>query len=156
MSTPAAQAFSGSCAVSYWNAALRDVSPASVSSAYLASDDRATLRARLREIADQCSREDWDGHGASAVSEEAFAAAWRFINALPNGFKMPEVSAEPDGLITFEWRRGPRRTLLVSVHPNYLMNYAALIGAQRVYGDSPVFDEVPSAFNALMEQVYAR
>ena len=60
--------------------------------------------------------------------------AWRFLEALPLGTESPEISAEPDGAIAFEWYRTPRKVLSASVDPDGSIYYAALLGTSRRHG----------------------
>lgn len=126
-----------------------------VSSAYAASDEKAALRSEVAELMMDCVQDGWDGYGATAASKESFAAAQRFVNALPTGFKMPEVSVDTDGCFNFEWRRSARRTLLVSVHPDFTLHYASLVGNSRHYGDEPFFNRLPSTLERLLEHLYS-
>lgn len=126
-----------------------------MSSAWAASDEKAALRSEIDELMMDCVNDDWDGHGATATSNTAYAAAQRFVAALPTGFKMPEVSVDPDGFFAFEWRRGARRTVLVSVHPDFTLHYAALVGTSRHYGDEPFFNRLPSTLEKLVEHLYS-
>ena len=66
---------------------------------------------------------------------------------------MPSVGAEPDGHITFEWHRGPERTLSVSVSPDAELHFAARIGSARDYGTRPFFGEVPHRIFELIQRV---
>ena len=126
-----------------------------VRSACLASDMRAALRSKLADLMVECAHEGWDGYGASPATEEARDAAFRFIAALPDGFMMPDISADPDGCFTFEWHRSPRRAVLVSVHPDYHVDFSALIGSSRAFGDAPIFDELPRRLVSQIEELYA-
>jgi hypothetical protein len=51
-------------------------------------------------------RENWDGYGASPISDQAHENARRFIDlieAAPFDVPAPEVSPQPSGTISFEW-----------------------------------------------------
>jgi hypothetical protein len=51
-------------------------------------------------------RENWDGYGASPISDQARENAHHFIDvieAAPFGMSAPEVSPQPSGTISFEW-----------------------------------------------------
>ena len=69
----------------------------------------------LRSFAKQCSEGDWDGYGAEAVSDTGLLCAETFIRALPDGIAMPEISAEPDGQISFDWLPTKTKTFTLSV-----------------------------------------
>ncbi|MFT4641269.1 MAG: hypothetical protein ACI8T1_004606 [Verrucomicrobiales bacterium] len=105
-----------------------------------------TTREGIEELADlyqQCHEPDWDGYQALPILPETYEAAQRCVRALPWGLPVPEVSAEPDGEVTLEWYRSPRRVVSISVSPNHQLSYAALFGASKVHGTETFHDTVP-------------
>jgi hypothetical protein len=72
------------------------------------------VRSELASVADECSAPNWDGYQAKPVSKDAFRRAYFFVEALPLDTPIPSVGAEPDGHLTLEWYRAPRRVLSVS------------------------------------------
>ena len=98
---------------------------------------------QLYQMLVECASSNWDGYGAQPVLFESYEKAKRFVRALPLGIASPEVSAEPDGEITFEWYSAPTRVFSVSVGPNNELNYAGLFGASRTYGTEVFHDEIP-------------
>jgi hypothetical protein len=115
----------------------------------------STIRDDLGSVWDECRRPDWDGFGALPVSQETLRNAYTFLESLPLGCPVPSVGAEPDGQLTLEWHRGPRRTLSVSVTPEGDLHYAALSGRNRVFGTEAFFGEAPSAIIHLIRRIYA-
>ena len=101
-----------------------------------------------------CHKPGWDGYGAEAVSPDAYRLAQRFIDCLPKGIPHPVLSADPDGCVTFEWQASPRRLVLVSVHPDYRIDYAALFGAAKSHGTEPFFGRLPDGLCDLVRRVY--
>jgi hypothetical protein len=63
----------------------------------------------------------------------------QLIKALPLGYALPSIGVEPDGHITLEWYRRPRWTLSVSVSPEGMLYYSALLGSEDPRG-SYLFD----------------
>jgi hypothetical protein len=98
---------------------------------------------QLLQVCQECDRLDWDGYGAKPVLFESYENAKRFVRALPFSLSSPEVSAEPDGEITFEWYSNPTRIFSVSVGPNNELHYAGLFGASRAYGTEVFHDQIP-------------
>ncbi len=110
----------------------------------------------LCEVAEERRAPNWDGYGAEPVSEEAYRLAYRFLEALPLGTPAPTVGAEPDGHLTLEWYRSPRRTLSVSVSPEGELHYAALLpGPSKAYGTEPFVGDVPVRILELIRDVTA-
>ena len=108
------------------------------------------LNATYRE----CSTSDWDGYNAVPVSEWSFVYASSVLDALPLGTPAPSIAAEPDGHLTLEWYKSPRRTLSVSVGPQGDLHYAALLGASKQYGVEPfLHGELPKPIFDLIFRV---
>jgi len=85
----------------------------------------------VRSFADQCSEDDWDGYRAEAVSDTVLLCAEAFIRALPDGLAMPEISAEPDGQISFDWLPTKTKTFTLSVGSSDRLAYAWIDGSNR-------------------------
>jgi len=107
----------------------------------------------LCAVAEECKSSNWDSQGAAAIADDTYRVAYRFWEAMPLGTAVPLVGAEPDGHITLEWYRSPRRTLSVSVSPDGDLHYAALLGRRKRYGTDPFFGEVPKVILDLVAEV---
>ena len=95
-------------------------------------------------VAESAARAGWDGSDASPVEQDTFRVAYQFLESLPIGTPAPTVGIEPDGHLTFEWYRAPRRTLSVSVSPEGDLHYSALLGpSNRAFGTEAFLGEVP-------------
>lgn len=92
---------------------------------------KARLISDLRELAAECAVEDWDGYGALAVSRAVLLRAEAFIRSLPGSIPVPELSAEADGQISFDWLPSPTRTFTISVNAGNRLAYAWIDGANR-------------------------
>jgi hypothetical protein len=109
----------------------------------------------LEEVALETSRIGWDGYNAKPVQNETVAQAYAFLEAMPNIIPPPSISAEPDGHITFEWYKSPRRTLSVSITPTGELHYAALFGPNKSYGTEIFFGEIPKNIFDLIGRVHS-
>jgi len=117
-------------------------------------DGRQEVHHALAELLDACNQPNWDLYGATPVSQDAFRNAYRFIEALPQGFPMPTVGAESDGDITLEWYSSPEKVISVSISPDGDLNYASLLGtSSRRNGAEPFLGEVPSDLLNLIRRV---
>ena len=112
------------------------------------------LFGELADVMIDCHQSGWDGHGAEAITPEAYEIAYRFIRSLPAGIPRPTISANPDGCFTFEWHVSPRRLVLASVHPNFRVDYAALFGTSKNYGSEAFFDSFPTGICDLVRRLY--
>jgi len=119
-----------------------------------ASDVRQPLLNQMSELAMDCWRDDWDGEGAARVSAEACDVAQRFINALPGAYPAPQVLADPDGWLAFEWYAGPGNSLFVSVDPAFRVHYAAEVGADKDYGSAAFFGRFPETLLQVLGRIY--
>lgn len=120
-----------------------------------ASDAGPQLVNEINELMMDCLQDDWDGHGAVKASHDAYAAAIQFAKALPQGFQMPVPVVDRDGCFSFEWRRGPRRSVLVAVHPDYSVHWTSWIGTSRQHGCDAFFGELPASVRQLIQQLYS-
>jgi hypothetical protein len=97
----------------------------------------------------------WDGDSAEAVSHDTYSNAYRFLEALPLGIQTPSVGVEPDGHITLEWYKAPRRTFSVSISPDGFLYFSALIGLRKFNGSEPFFGDMPKIISELIGKIYA-
>jgi len=119
---------------------------------------RSTLghREALEELWDvwnDCRQPNWDGFEAVAVEQETYAATYTLIDSLPLGFPRPSIGAEPDGQLTLEWHKSPRRTLSLSVDSNGYLHYAGLFGPNKRYGTLTFFSTAPDELIQLVRDL---
>ena len=112
---------------------------------------QATMDA-LFDTYNESSQDNWDGHGASAVTQSVYRNAYRLLEVIPDGVSFPSIGAEPDGQITFEWHQSPRQTLSLSITSEGDIHYAALLGAGRAYGTEPFLDQIPDTVLSLIQR----
>lgn len=93
--------------------------------------DKSRLIVELHDIATECDEDDWDGYGAEAVTVATLLRAEALIRSLPDHLPLPEVSAEPDGAIAFDWMPLPSKTLTLSVNGGNRLAYAWIDGTDR-------------------------
>lgn len=100
------------------------------------------LNDQLIDVFLRCSESDWDGEGSEPVDRSTLLLAKQLVESLPWAYRTPTISGEPDGHVSLEWYVDPRRVLAVSVSPNGLLYWSALIGEEdprgscRFYGDT--------------------
>jgi hypothetical protein len=103
---------------------------------------------------EECKIPNWDGCDAFPVQTETLQNTYNFIEALPLGYPLPSVGAEPDGHLTLEWYRHPHWTLSVSISPGGIVYYAALFGNSDVRGSDPFFGIIPRSILDLIQRVH--
>lgn len=103
----------------------------------------------------QAADEGWKvAKGEQAISENVMETAYRFVQVLPFGFRLPAVTGEPDGHINFEWYRNPRSLLTVSIAPDSRLYWAALIGSEDPRGSCRFVDRIPKSLLFYISRVY--
>ena len=107
----------------------------------------------LVEVFKDCSKPDWDAHGALPVSSEAVLEALSFIRQLPIGIQAPDVSPEPDGEVGLEWSDGHARSLVISFSGDGRISYAALLGGdRRIHGSERFLGTIPQGIHHTLLQ----
>lgn len=84
-------------------------------------------------------------NGASTpVDQDTALAAMRFAYSLPRFGPLPEVSADPDGEISFDWAAPSGEMFSVSVNKQNRLAYAGWFGERsRVHGIEQLADGCP-------------
>ena len=108
---------------------------------------------QLDAVYEDCFLPGWNGNGAKAISHDVLRNARFFLESFPFGMELPQIGAEPDGAITFEWYRAPNRTLSLSINPDGYVYYASLMEASRRHGLDPVQGGISKDLIALINQV---
>jgi len=108
-----------------------------------ATFSRQPLYDQLIDVFLQCSKAGWEDEDSEAVDRETLMIAKKFVESLPMAYRTPTISGEPDGHINLEWYVHPHRILTVSINPNGILHWAALIGAEDPRGSCPFYGEMP-------------
>lgn len=109
----------------------------------------------LRETFQECFIPDWDGYNALPVNEDAFAEAKTIIELLPTSMIMPEIMAEPNGEIAFEWRKGKNHIFIMSVSGRQQITYAGIFGGNKTHGIEYFKGTLPTIILDYIRRVYA-
>lgn len=116
--------------------------------------DNKELRLRaindLLNVYQECMVDDWDGYGAKSVSSSVYEIAKKFLISLPPGTQQPEIAADPDGEIAFEWLVGPGRTLSISIGETGILSYAGIFDEVEVSGTEHFKERLPSRIAELL------
>lgn len=120
---------------------------------YFSYGRRSELLSEIYDVAEELSQPNWNGHDEAPVSQESFYRAYRLAEALPLEIPNPTVGVDPDGELTFEWYRGTRRLVSLSIAGDGLINYVARIGPNKHHGVEEFFDEMPKRIGELVQDV---
>jgi hypothetical protein len=127
----------GSSAVSPEAEAVSKAASAFVNSIELSQSlfgEKAAAISRLRALANECAKPDWDGNGAEAINSVALYNAELFLKALPERFPLPEFAIEPDGSVSLDWIESRNCVFSLSVGSNNRLAFAWLDGADKGHG----------------------
>lgn len=108
----------------------------------------------LLEVYEESSKADWDGYGASPVTEDAFHEARKLIQLLPSSVPVPEILAEPTGEIGLEWYRGRHLTFVVSCGGGNILTYAGIFGINKIHGTEYFGGSLPSIIVQNLRRLY--
>jgi hypothetical protein len=108
----------------------------------------------LHDVLKECSTDNWDGYGARAIDMASYSEALRFLHFLPKTLPTPEITAEPDGEIAFEWFCSKRRIFSVSIGGKGELTYAGLFGFNKTHGTEFFGDEFPKTILDNIQRVF--
>jgi hypothetical protein len=114
-------------------------------SSYALSNAAEQALTELHEVLAEASREGWDGYGARPLNPLSYEFAISFLNALPTNAPFPEVSADTDGEVSFDWIFGERKALTVSIGPTGRCTFAWMLGQSTHRGTDWIDDEIPAS-----------
>ena len=108
----------------------------------------------LLTVFENVKQKYWDGYDASPILPTTLIYAQRFIHGLPYHIPSPDISAEPDGDIAFEWYRGQDKMFNVSIGANSSMIYIGRFGEhERVDGETRFIHRIPDEVLKGIERV---
>lgn len=110
----------------------------------------------LWDVFQESSEENWDGYGARIVDAITYVHAKNFLEALPTTLPGPQVSAEPDGEISFEWYIGPRWVFSISVGRENELTYAGLFGRSTAHGTEYFTDGLPKPIAENLDRLFSQ
>ena len=114
------------------------------------------LRNQLSQCQKDAQADNWDGYGATAVSDLTLRNALEFLHSLPNSSLPDDVSPEPDGELSFEWYRSPSWVFAVSVGEQRYLSFAGLFGDNKATGVERFTDSVPKEVMRNIRRVRSR
>ena len=119
------------------------------------SDDwiKNNVLSELELLFHDFSVSDWDGYNAEPIKHETFISAKRLIRMLPTDIPLPEIGAEPDGSITFEWYRSPNYIVSMSLTSDIRIFFASLKGERTQRGSDVFYDKLPFFVHRLIRSL---
>lgn len=117
-------------------------------------DQRWQVKAQLLALFEDCNAEDWDGYGAKGVTPQSLNVALEFLEKLPAFVANPEIAADPDGEISFEWFKSDDMILTLSINSERKIAYAGILGEERPRGIENFGLEVPSTILVYLSKYF--
>ncbi|MBU4185490.1 MAG: hypothetical protein KKI12_04635 [Proteobacteria bacterium] len=109
----------------------------------------------LEKVYEECLEVNWDGYGAMPISRETYSEARKLLRMMPSSSPMPDISAEPDGEITFEWYKEKYSVFVISVGGNNIITYAGLFGkSNKIHGTEYFADELPEIIRHCIQRLF--
>ena len=102
---------------------------------------------------DEARHDGWDGYGARAVKPETLLQALMFVRSLPWHVRCPEVCAEADGAIAFEWYRDKFNRMSFSVDSEGLVSFAGRIYGETRFGTYRHVSTMPNDVARLLNKI---
>ena len=133
------------CQNAEWSISLMDMFrlQTPLSAPVLPMTQRASLLAEFSEVISECMEPGWSGERSDPIRSEAIAAASKLITHLPDDVPSPTIGAVPEGLLSFEWYRNPKRVVMVIPNANNSVDYAIRRGDEVFHGSAPFFGSLP-------------
>ncbi|MDI6687094.1 MAG: hypothetical protein QME06_02615 [Desulfobacterales bacterium] len=111
----------------------------------------------LEKVYEECSEANWDGYGALPISRETYSEARKLLRMMPSSLSRPDISAEPDGEITFEWYKEKYSVFVISVGGNNIITYAGLFGkSNKIHGTEYFAYESPEIIHHCIRRLSHR
>jgi hypothetical protein len=117
-------------------------------------ENQGELRHALEELRETCGADNWDGYGACALHKESYQEALRLLQYLPTMFPQPDVAADPDGTVAFEWSNGPRQVLSLSIGNHGELVYAGIFDKSCTHGTEYVEHAFPRILVEHLQRVF--
>ena len=117
---------------------------------------RESLRDQVEEVYHECSSEGWDGYDAEPIPLESRLNAIQFIELLPDYILPPDVTADPTGMIAFEWRRDSQKHFSLSISEKALVYAGIFGGSHKKYGEEQFFNVIPATISRILDQYFLK
>lgn len=108
---------------------------------------------QMDSIKEKCSKYNWDGNGAEAVSPLVIERATRFASLLPDSIEQASVSCDADGHIHLEWSRRNYSIMTIIISHGPKIVFSCIHGALG-QGGIEHYDEqsIPSRILKILEE----
>lgn len=95
---------------------------------------KSSVISQIHAVAAERASDEVDSDEFASVSDDVIERATHFVRAIPDALALPEVAADPDGSISFDWIAGRARVFSVSVGNTNRVSFAWIDGTDRGHG----------------------
>ena len=111
----------------------------------LTLEQKNEYKKTLKGLLEIAGERNWDGENADPVTPETVEAALKVIEELPSAVDAPEIAADPEGNIEFDWHLDNGTMFTISVGPigdvaisGLYLGKAKLTGMEEDSKDTPL------------------
>ena len=94
------------------------------------------------------------GMEEDTMAPATLARAQHLLDTIPSGFPVPDIALDPDGEVAFDWIRGDRTMVSVSIGSDGDPSYAAGLADGTAYGFLRWEERFPVALTDLLRRLY--
>jgi len=118
-------------------------------------EPKRTLQEALDAAYEVAQVENWDGEGSARVEPSTYIYARQFLRLLPSTVPLPDITADTDGEILFEWDQGRRRIFSISVGRDGTLTFAGLFGHTKMHGTEHLREALPMVISDYLARLFA-
>ena len=91
------------------------------------------------------NEDNWDGYGADPINDDSYEDSLEFMIRFPDNIPIPEISVDPDGMVSFEWWESKRSVYSISFEKTREIAYAGLFGDEKIHGKDNFRTGIPES-----------
>jgi hypothetical protein len=118
------------------------------------SIDNIDSELSIFNIYDCCSKDNWDGYDAKAVTPSSWYGVLKLVRCLPDDFPKPEATISPYGMMVLEWYRQQDYILAITIENENKLSYNALFGTDEDYGIAAFDQDLPEAIFYNLQRLF--
>ncbi len=123
----------------------------------LKSSDQDWVFNELEELSMEASHQNWDNLGSAPLDSDTYQMAKRFLLALPASLPAPELTADRDGEVNFDWFGPNGQIFSTSLRKDGRIAYAGQFSPRiRSSGVEEFNDAVPKKIVECIKIIHPR
>jgi hypothetical protein len=86
---------------------------------------------------------NWDGYGGRAITQDTYKEALKLASFLPSFIQNPDIDAESDGCLAFEWYKDRNNNFSLTVYGQQKIIFNGFLGADVLSGNCLLLNYLP-------------